>query len=326
MTQPLSNRETYSDIVLAVHGGAGVLSEEVISQADQEQYFFHLAAALDAGYKSLQRTQSALDGVETAVRYLEDCPLFNAGKGAVLNENGEAELDSAIMDGRTRAAGAIACVKRVRNPITCARAVMERTEHVLLAGEGADEFAVEAGLEIVDPHYFWTERRSKELEKLHQQLHKERQVPQVHAPNSPTVSKYGTVGAVALDAEGNLAAATSTGGMLNKKFGRIGDSPVLGAGTYADNEAAAISCTGHGEFFIRWVAAYEVCALMKYKKLSLSDAAHQVINETLANVKGSGGLIALDAQGNCALPFNSEGMFRGCVTRSGEIKVAIFRQ
>jgi beta-aspartyl-peptidase (threonine type) len=323
MRRQIDGVVSYTDVVLAVHGGAGVLRKDVISDADQEQYLFHLAAALEAGYKKLTGGATAIDAVESAVRYLEDCPLFNAGKGAVLNELGKAELDAAVMDGKTRAAGAIACVKTVKNPVAAARAVMEKTEHVLLVGPGADQFAKETGLEIVDPQYFWTEKQQHRLEEEKQKSQK----PHAHhvAPSpAPALSKYGTVGAVAVDAQKNLAAATSTGGTTNKKYGRVGDSPIIGSGTYADNETCAVSCTGHGEFFMRWVAGYDVSALIKYAKMSVVSAAELVINKTLKSVGGSGGLIALDADGNCALPFNSEGMFRGCVTKSGDIHVAIF--
>lgn len=325
MRRQIDGVVSYTDVVLAVHGGAGVLRKDVITDTDEEQYLFHLAAALEAGYKKLTGGSTAIDAVEASVRYLEDCPLFNAGKGAVLNELGKAELDAAIMDGKTRAAGSIACVKTIKNPVTAARAVMEKTEHVLLVGPGAEEFAKDTGLEIVDPQYFWTEKQQLRLEEeqrnLQQQKKQQAQVAPMHAP---VMSKYGTVGAVALDAQKNLAAATSTGGTTNKKYGRVGDSPVIGSGTYADNETCAISCTGHGEFFMRWVAGYDVSALIKYAKMNVVSAADLVINKTLRSVGGSGGLIALDANGNCALPFNTEGMFRGCVTKSGDIHVAIF--
>lgn len=318
-----ADRKSYSDVVLAIHGGAGVLHRDVIGKEGEQEYLSHLTAALQVGYKTLSKGSSAIDAVEATVRYLEDCPLFNAGKGAVLNETGDAELDAAIMDGRTRAAGAVACIKTAKNPVSAARAVMERSEHVLLAGKGADEFARGMGLEIVDPKYFCTDRQLKKLQELHEQ--KQQIAPKGHQPNkAPALSKHGTVGAVAVDANRNLAAATSTGGTINKLLGRVGDSPMIGAGTYAENSTAAVSATGHGEYFIRWVAAYDVCALMKYAKLNLAEAANRVIHDTLATVNGSGGLIALDAAGNCALPFNTEGMFRGCVTKSGDIHVAIF--
>lgn len=315
-------------MVLAIHGGAGVLRRDVITEADQEQYLFHLAAALEAGYKRLSRGGDALDAVESAVRYLEDCPLFNAGRGAVLNEVGKVELDSAIMDGKTRAAGAVAGVRTVKNPITAARAVMEKTNHVLLISDGADQFAKEVGLDIVDNQYFWTERRQKLLDEAKQEAKGKKgyqiDFSPMHAAPTPAISKYGTVGAVAVDADKNLAAGTSTGGTTNKKYGRVGDTPIIGSGTFADNDTCAVSCTGHGEFFIRWVAAHEVSSLIKYANKTVVEAAHEVINSTLKRVGGSGGLITLDAQGNCALPFNSEGMFRGCVTKSGDIHVAIF--
>lgn len=319
---------SYTDVVLAIHGGAGVLRRDVITEADQEQYLFHLAAALEAGYKKLNRGAPALDAVETAVRYLEDCPLFNAGKGAVLNEQGRFELDAAIMDGKTRAAGAVAGVRTVKNPITLARAVMEKTNHVLLIADGADQFAKDAGVEIVDNQYFWTERRQKLLDEAKQEAKTKKgyqiDFSPMHAPPTPAISKYGTVGAVAVDTHKNLAAGTSTGGTTNKKYGRVGDSPIIGAGTFADNDTCAVSCTGHGEFFIRWSAAHEVSSLLRYAKKDVVEAANEVINNTLKTVGGSGGLIAMDAQGNCTLPFNTEGMFRGCVTRSGDIHVAIF--
>ncbi len=318
-----SSPDSFSDVVLAIHGGAQVLRRDVMSGEVEQRYLFHLAAALETGFKVLQKGGSAVDGVESAVRYLEDCPVFNSGKGAVLNINGHVELDAAIMDGRTKAAGSVACIRTVKNPISAARAVMEKSEHVLLAGPGADEFAQECGLEIVDAEYFHTDHQQQKLQEFQKA---QQQAPQAFAAQSlPVLSKYGTVGAVALDKDHNLAAATSTGGIINKLRGRIGDSPLIGAGTYADNETCAVSATGHGEFFIRWVAAYDISAMMKYAGLDVVVAADKVINEKLKQVNGSGGVIALDAHGTCALPFNSEGMFRGCVTSNGDIRVFIFR-
>jgi len=313
--------ETFSDIVLAVHGGAGLLSRDDISADSEKQYIKHLQNALKAGYALLKKGKSSLDAVEASVRYLEDCPLFNAGRGAVFTCDGKNELDASIMDGKTLSAGAVAAVHTVKNPISAARAVMEQTEHVLLAGKGAERFAKTSGLEIVDPSYFYTEERWQQLQRMRRSRKKEVEERPVLQRGS---RKYGTVGAVALDRRGNLAAATSTGGTMNKRFGRVGDSPIIGAGTYADNATCAVSSTGHGEYFIRAVAAYDVCALMKYKKMSLSKAAEHVVHETLLKLGGSGGLIAIDAKGNCALPFNSAGMFRGCVTADGNLYAAIY--
>jgi beta-aspartyl-peptidase (threonine type) len=313
-------REVFEDIVLAVHGGAGVITRENMSTEAEREYIKHLTAALKAGYKVLQKRKSSLDAIEAAVRYLEDCPLFNAGRGAVFTCDGKNELDAAIMDGRTRSAGAVASVTRIRNPISAARAVMEKTEHVLLVGKGAERFARTAELEIVDPTYFHTEARWKQF----QQTLKSANGGGRERPVLERIRKHGTVGAVACDQKGNLAAATSTGGMVNKRFGRVGDSPIIGAGTYADNASCAVSSTGHGEFFIRSVAAYDVAALMKYKKMSLGRAANFVVHDTLLKMGGDGGLIAIDAEGNCALPFNTEGMFRGCVTSDGNIYAEIY--
>lgn len=304
--------ECFRNVALAVHGGAGVLSHENITTAKEARFLAGLKAALQAGFRALQRGRSSLDAVEAAVKVLEDCPLFNAGKGAVLTIDGQVELDAAIMDGASCDAGAVAAVRTIKNPVSAARAVMQQAEHVLFAGKGAERFARHAGLQMVPNEYFMTPDRQKQWQKLRDDgVNRER--------------KYGTVGAVALDARGNLAAATSTGGMMNKGFGRVGDSPLIGAGTYADNRTCAVSCTGHGEYFIRYVAAYDVAARMEYAGHSLHAAADFMINQRMKAVGGEGGLIALDAKGNCALPFNTEGMFRGCISTSGEIYTAIYR-
>jgi beta-aspartyl-peptidase (threonine type) len=245
---------------------------------------------------------------------MEDCPLFNAGKGAVFNAEGKNEMDAAIMDGKTGLAGAVAGVTTIRNPITAARAVMAKSEHVMLAGKGAETFATEQGLAIVSPEYFFTQSRWDAYLKA-----------KANADSIDALDKkHGTVGCVALDKYGNLAAATSTGGMMLKKYGRIGDSPIIGAGTYADNNTCAVSTTGHGEFFIRNVVAYDISALMKYKGLSLIQAANEVIMIKLKNQGGDGGIIAVDKNGNIAMPFNTSGMFRGFIKSGGEMKVAMF--
>lgn len=332
----------YRDVALAIHGGAGVITRGSMTPAVEKQYVKKLEEALRKGWKLLDQGASALDGIEAAVKVLEDSPLFNAGRGSTFTHDGRIEMDSSIMSGSGKAAGAVAGVTTIKNPITAARAVMERSGHVLMIGHGAERFARANGITIVDPKYFWTKRQ---WDRLQQVLAEERESPVCtekgagasrNGTSQPKVAylvaggdnqprKFGTVGAVARDLRGNLAAGTSTGGTLNKRFGRVGDSPIIGAGTYADNATCAISCTGYGEYFIRYVAAYDVSALMKYACKSLRDAAHHVVHATLEPNGGGGGLIALDARGNCALPFNTEGMYRGCITRSGKVFVAIYK-
>ncbi|HEX3870490.1 MAG TPA: isoaspartyl peptidase/L-asparaginase, partial [Pirellulales bacterium] len=271
-------------VVLAVHGGIGVEREHMTPELEAKLRPA-LENALRAGHAALQKPNATgLDGVEAAIRALEDSPLFNAGRGAVFTHEGRNELDASIMEGKTRRAGAVASVTIVKNPITAARAVMEKSNHVLLIGRGAEVFATREGLEIVDPSYFWTEPRWDDIKKRwgHEGSPKGDSSQYVN-PMLPK-HEFGTVGAVALDAEGNLAAGTSTGGMTNKAFGRVGDSPIIGAGTYADNEGAAVSCTGHGEFFIRWAVAHEVNALMKYGRMAVDEATRDVINRQLKPV------------------------------------------
>lgn len=304
--------ECFRNVVLAVHGGAGVLTAKNVTAAKEARYHEVLRQALQAGWKAIKNGRASLDAVEAAVKVLEDSPLFNAGKGSVLTIDGRIELDAAIMDGATCDAGAISSVTSVKNPVVAARAVMEQTDHVLFTGKGAERFARNAGLKIVTQDYFMTPHRQQEWKK-----------ERTEAEASVT-RKFGTVGAIARDQHNNLAAATSTGGTLNKAFGRVGDSPIIGAGCYADNETCAVSCTGHGEYFIRYVAAYDVAARMKYAGQALHAAADSVINKTMRAVGGEGGLIALDARGNCALPFNTQGMFRGCINAEGEMFTAIY--
>jgi L-asparaginase / beta-aspartyl-peptidase len=296
--------------VLVIHGGAGAMPRADMTAARERSYRAGLEAALDAGYTILERGGSSLDAVVTVVRILEDDPQFNAGRGAVLNHLGLAELDASLMDGRTLAAGAVAGVAHVKNPILLARLVMEKSPHVMLIGVGAEEFALENGLQLVPNAYFHTEHRRLQLEREKKQ--------QAQRESS------GTVGAVALDRNGNLAAATSTGGMENKRFGRVGDSPIIGAGTYADNAACAVSGTGHGEYFIRAAVAHDICARAAYGNVSLTDAAREVIHKKLKAMGGTGGVIALDPRGNVVMEFNTEGMFRG--VRSAERReTAIYR-
>ncbi len=300
-------------IMLVMHGGAGTITKASMTPEKEKAYRETLELALKTGQSVLMKGGSSVDAVETAIRVLEDSPLFNAGKGAVFTHEGKNELDASIMRGRDRAAGAVAGVTIIRNPISAARAVMEKSAHVLMVGKGAELFATKMGLEIVDPSYFWTEHRWKQLQ---QELIKE---------GSSDEKKHGTVGAVALDKNGDLAAGTSTGGMTNKLYGRVGDSPIIGAGTYADNATCAVSGTGHGEFFIRWTVASDIAALMRYKGMSVSDAANEVVMHKLADVKGEGGVIALDAKGNFAMPFNSEGMYRGWIGEDGVAHVQIYK-
>jgi beta-aspartyl-peptidase (threonine type) len=307
-------------IAIAIHGGAGTIKKENLTPELEKAYHETLDKALEAGYAVLEKGGTSLDAIETAIKILEDSPLFNAGKGAVFANNGKNELDAAIMDGKTGKAGAVAGVTNVKNPILAARAVMEKSEHVMLTGKGAEEFAQKQGLEIVEPSYFRTETRFQQLQKA-----KEAEQDTTGSLELEKFYKYGTVGAVALDKYGNLAAGTSTGGMTNKKYGRVGDAPIIGAGTYADNQTCAVSCTGHGEYFIRAVVGHEISALMKYKKYSLKKATETVIFDQLKPIGGEGGLIAIDKKGNVSLPFNSLGMYRGYKKANGEKKTSIFQ-
>ena len=314
---------------IVIHGGAGTISRRNLSQADVQRYRAALAAAVRAGQQVLEQGGLALDAVTAAVVSLEDCPLFNAGHGAVFTRDGTHELDAAIMDGRTLATGAIACARRIRNPVRAARAVMERSEYVFLAGEGADEFALEQGLACVPNAYFSTEARRAQWQfvKAGGGMALDHDVQARLAAETPVAppSEYGlgTVGAVALDRDRNLAAATSTGGMTNKRPGRVGDSPLIGAGCYANNHTVAVSSTGTGEVFIRAVAAHDISARMEYAGADLTEACRQVIMEKLHALGGHGGVVAVDKFGNIALPFNTEGMYRGYARGAEEPVTAI---
>ncbi|MCS6928064.1 MAG: isoaspartyl peptidase/L-asparaginase [Saprospiraceae bacterium] len=306
------------DYVLVIHGGAGTLSRQTMTAEREMRYRAALDSALQVGEGILRAGGTALDAVTETVAWLEDCPLFNAGRGAVFTHEGRNELDASIMEGRTQRAGAVGAVTIVKNPIRLARAVMEKSPHVFLVGSGAERFAIENGLDTVSPSWFFTQERWEALQKM---LQEDDKVGSASA--SSAAYQFGTVGAVALDRQGNLAAATSTGGMTNKRWNRIGDSPIIGAGTYASNDACAVSCTGHGEYFIRYAVAHDVWARMVYGGASLQEAAYEVIMKKLAEKGGRGGLIAVDKRGNIAMPFNSEGMYRG-YARPGERKTAIF--
>ena len=314
-------------MALAVHGGAGTILKSLMTPGLEQEYRGGLEEALKRGWDVLEKGGSALDCVEAAVCSLEDFPLFNAGRGSVFTHEGKIEMDASIMDGRSMRAGAVGFVKNVKNPIRLARLVMDKTEHVFLAGAGANQFAQDMNVEMADDAYFFTELRYEQLLKAREHgvvvldhVPEEQIILEelngVREPDQRTIREpkpVGTVGAVACDGEGNIAASTSTGGMTNKKFGRLGDTPLIGSGTFAENATCAVSCTGHGEYFMIGVAAYDVAARMKYQGVDLSTAARETI-EHLTALGGEGGLIAVDALGNVALPFNSEGMYRGYIS------------
>ncbi|MDO6406433.1 isoaspartyl peptidase/L-asparaginase family protein [Pantoea phytobeneficialis] len=315
--------------VIAIHGGAGAITRAAMSAEKEQYYRQQLAAIVAAGQQILADGGSAMDAVTEAVRLLEECPLFNAGKGAVFTHQGTHELDASIMDGRTLEVGAVAGVNHIRNPVLAARTVLEVSPHVLFIGAGAEAFATQQGLEMVEADFFSTPERWEQLQRAlgsDQAVLDHDGAAQSHSddPLDPD-RKFGTVGAVALDLHGNLAAATSTGGMTNKQAGRVGDSPLVGAGCYANNDSVAVSCTGTGEVFIRTLAAYDVAAQMRYAGRTLQQASANVIHDKVQELDGSGGLIAVDRDGNVALPFNSEGMYRGFAYVGGEVEVAIYR-
>lgn len=319
---------------IAIHGGAGTITRKNMTPEMEKQYRESLSIALKKGYAVLQQGGSSMGAVETAVVELENNPLFNAGKGAVFTHDGKNEMDASIMDGANLKAGAIAGVSTIKNPIKTARKVMTNSEHVMLIGKGAEEFAKLQHQEIVDPSYFYTEKRWQGL----QNALKNEKVELDHADsvrkNAPKSGynylifdegkKFGTVGAVALDRKGNIAAATSTGGMTNKRWNRVGDAPIIGAGTYANNATCAVSATGHGEFFIRSVVGYDISALMEYKEMSLRNAADEVVMKKLVKIGGEGGIIAIDKNGNIAMPFNSEGMYRASIDVDGNVFIGIY--
>lgn len=304
---------------IAIHGGAGTLVKGMMTPELEAKYKTHLEKALTIGYDVLKQGGSSLDAVEKAVVELENSHLFNAGKGSVFTANGSHEMDASIMEGKELQAGAVSLVTGIKNPVQLARCIMEQSGHVFMAGNGAMEYAKSLGFKLEDPEYFFDELRYNQWQEI-----KDSETFQLdHSLKKD--SKFGTVGAVACDSKGTVAAATSTGGMTNKRFGRVGDSPMVGAGTYANNNTCAVSCTGSGEYFIRGVVAYDVSCLMEYKGLSLAEAAHEVINNRVLKLGGDGGLIAVDAQGNIAMPFNTEGMYRACQTSLGNKDISIYR-
>lgn len=321
-------------IVLVIHGGAGTILKKNMTPDTEAAYRAKLEDALKAGYNAIKEGKSSVEAVQKAINVMEDSPLFNAGKGSVYTNAETQEMDASIMRGRDKQAGAVAGVSTVKNPINAAIAVMENSEHVMLSGAGAQEFAKSQGIEIVDTSYFKSDVRLKQLKRIqdHEKSALDHDGDRGDLDGSENEfnvdyiedKKYGTVGAVALDSAGNLAAGTSTGGMTNKRYNRIGDSPVIGAGTYA-NESAGISCTGHGEFFIRNVVAYDVCALMEYSGMTIEEAGKRVI-EKQTEIGGKGGLIALDKDGNVTMPFNTAGMYRGYITENGQITIEIYQE
>ncbi|TBW26793.1 isoaspartyl peptidase/L-asparaginase family protein [Gramella sp. KN1008] len=307
-----------SPVSIAIHGGAGTLIKGKMTPEKEKSYRETLQLALDEGFSILKKNGSALDAVEKAVIVLEDSPLFNAGKGSVFTADGTHEMDAAIMEGKDLKAGSVSLVTRIKNPVSLARVIMEKSPHVLLAGQGAMDFAKLHGFQLENEDYFYDEFRYQQWQKIKDSDHFQLD----HSDRKD--SKFGTVGAVACDANRNIAAATSTGGMTNKNWGRIGDSPLIGIGNYANNETCAVSCTGSGEFFIRGVVAYDLSCLIEYKKLPLKEAADEVIFKRLPKLKGDGGLIAVDRSGNITMPFNTEGMYRGMRNSNGENKIAIY--
>ncbi|MDP7292307.1 MAG: isoaspartyl peptidase/L-asparaginase [Verrucomicrobiota bacterium] len=311
-------------VAIVIHGGAGRIDRDALTPERERLYHATLEQSLRAGHTILKRGGSALDAVEAAIVIMEDAPVFNAGKGAVFTAEGKNELDASIMDGRALQAGAVGGVTTVKNPIRAARAVMEKSPHVLFTNRGAEKFASDNGLEMVDPKYFFTERRWKQILKWRKQQEAKAK-PQATAEPDRHADYFGTVGCVALDTAGNIAAGTSTGGMTGKRFGRIGDSPIIGAGTYADNRTAGISCTGHGEYFIRHAVAHDISARMAYKQESLAKAAADVVQTVLKQAGGSGGIIGLDAKGNIVMEFNTPAMTRGAIDQDGNLKTALFK-
>ncbi|MEQ1603846.1 MAG: isoaspartyl peptidase/L-asparaginase [Pyrinomonadaceae bacterium] len=330
-----------------IHGGAGVLAKSAMTPEKEKAFRADLERAVLAGYRVLQEGKTSVDAVVAAIRILEDSPLFNAGKGAVFTHDGKNELDASIMFGKTQAAGAVAGLRHIKNPITLARAVMEKSEHVMMIGDGAEKFAREQNIEIVDEKYFWTQHR---WDALQQVLKEEKKAKEVQSPRSKVQSlrevqgprskaqsqtldfgpwtldsnRFGTVGAVALDKNGDLAAGTSTGGMTNKKYGRVGDAPIIGAGTYANNNSCAVSATGWGEYFIRLGVARDVCNQVEYLQMPIQKAADKVIKQKLQNLGGDGGVIAMDRFGFMAMSFNSEGMYRAYIDVNGRAVVEIY--
>ncbi len=331
------NEKIADNFGIVIHGGAGTILRENMTPEKEAEYKAKLEEAIKVGHKILAEGGSSLDAVEATIRIMEDSPLFNAGKGAVFTADEKNELDASIMNGKDKAAGAIAGVTTVKNPISLARQVMENSPHVMMAGKGAEIFAKERGLELVSPDYFFTQDRFDGLQKVKAKdkdaVELDHDTDATKKKNKanfydPTIkdSKFGTVGCAALDKNGNLAAGTSTGGMTNKKYGRVGDAPIIGAGTYANNATCAVSSTGWGEFFIRNIVAYDISAMMEYKNMTLSEAAKEVIQKKLPALGGDGGIVAIDKNGNVAMEFNTAGMYRASMNKNGELYIGIYEK
>ncbi len=317
-----------AEFAIIIHGGAGTILKKNMTPEKEAAYEAKLEEAIRVGYNILKNGGSSLDAVQKTINVMEDSPLFNSGKGAVFTNAGTNEHDASIMDGKTLNAGASAGTTTVRNPINLARAVMDKSKHVMLSGKGAELFAKEQGLQIVEPSYFYTEKRFKSLQRIKEKEAAKQKLDAKAAFYDPEIkdSKFGTVGCAALDKNGNLAAGTSTGGMTNKRWGRIGDSPIIGAGTYANNNTCAVSSTGWGEYFIRAMVAYDISALMDYKGLSLKEAAQEVIQKKLPELGGDGGIVAVDKNGNMVAEFNTAGMYRATMNDKGELEVKIYKE
>lgn len=317
-----------ADFAIVIHGGAGTILKENMTPEKEQAYKAVLEEAIRTGYEILKNGGSSLEAVTKTINIMEDSPLFNAGKGAVFTNAETNELDASIMDGATLNAGASAGTTNVKNPIDLARAVMDNSPHVMLAGKGAETFALEQGLEIVEPSYFYTENRFKSLQRIKESEKVQLDHDDKQAFYDPEIkdSKFGTVGCAALDKNGNLAAGTSTGGMTNKRWGRVGDAPIIGAGTYANNATCAVSSTGWGEFFIRAMVAHDISALMEYKGMSLADAARTVIHDKVGGLGGDGGIVAVDKNGNMVFEFNTAGMYRASMNDKGDLVIKIYEE
>jgi beta-aspartyl-peptidase (threonine type) len=327
LTLFLSKANAQQNFALAIHGGAGTILKANMTDELEKQYKDKLSEALKVGYDTLSKGGTSISAIVAVIKILEDSPLFNAGKGSVFTADGKNEMDAAIMDGKTLKAGAVAGIRTIKNPITAALCVMQNSEHVLMVGKGAETFARNCNCEFADTSYFFEQKRWDQLQKA-KEKEKGKGAQGMVTPEDPDShrdKKFGTVGVVALDKYGNIAAGTSTGGMTNKKYGRVGDTPIIGAGTYANNKTCAVSCTGHGEYFIRNVVAHDVSALMEYKNLTIDQAANEVINKKLKEQGGEGGLIAIDAKGNITMPFNSAGMYRAYKKSDGKTEVLIYK-
>lgn len=325
-TTSSEEKDTIPNFGIVIHGGAGTILKENMTDSLEQAYKTKLEEAIRTGHEILANGGTALEAVQRTINVMEDSPLFNAGKGAVFTNAGTNELDASIMDGETLNAGAVAGVTTVKNPINLAYKVMVNSEHVMLGGKGAEEFAKQQNIELVDPQYFFTENRYKSLQRIRDKETTELDHDGKTAFIDPFIkdSKFGTVGCAALDKNGNLAAGTSTGGMTNKRWGRIGDAPIIGAGTYANNTTCAVSSTGWGEFFIRGMVAHDISALMEYKGLSLQEAAREVIQEKIPNLGGDGGIVAIDHAGNVAMEFNTAGMYRAKMDKNGKLEIGIY--